>query len=124
MPAANISTVPNTQSWIQGAYYTTNTTAAATQAIAGRRTTAVSVAAQAGYALALTTRANAADADKRAQALLQAGNKAQDMRGQLAALQASLTVLQGELATVRMLRASQLEIQAATALASSSLSGQ
>jgi hypothetical protein len=115
-PAANFSTVSNSASWVNGTFFTPSITAAATQAIAQRRNAAVISAAQAGYAVALTTRANAGDADKRAQALLQAGNKAQDLRGQLATLQTSLTVLQGEMATSRVIRASQLEIQAAAAL--------
>ena len=115
-PTANFSTVSGATSWVQNTFSTTNTDSASMAAIYQRKNQALASAAQTGYALALNVRATAGDSDARAQALMQAGNSAQDMRGQLAALQASLTVLQGELSTVRMLRASQLEIQSAQAL--------
>jgi len=117
----DFSTVNTIQSWLNSTLFAprpasgsgaATVTAPVIQAIAARHDQAVCQAAQTGYSLAPTTRANATDA------LMAAGNGAQDLRGQLAALQVSLTVLQGELSTIRMLRTSQREIQGANALRS------
>ncbi len=127
-PSANFSTVANAQNWVDGTLYVPSPNAASNaatvatvspavaQTIQSRRSIAYTTAVQQGYALALTTRAHEVDDEKRAAAMMQAGNSATDLRGQLAALQVGLTVLQGELSTIRQLRTAELEIQATRAM--------
>lgn len=123
VPAANYDSADQAAAWLRQAVFLAQRNdaypEAATSAVARRRVAAVETAARDGYAVAVAARKTQAEtAAQLANDLGAAGDLAVNERDQIAALTLAMLALQRDMAQVKLLRAHQLEIEAARALAS------